>query len=78
MKTEIVRTWDTIHFHASVGDENSTVELTLNHEQGTYEIVSSGEESVKFKGNNILKLELRLKVVAMAVKYIKEHLKPNI
>ena len=78
MKTEIVRTWETIHFHASEGDENSTVELTLNHEQGTYEIVSSGEEAVKFKGNNILKLELRLKVVSMAVKYIKEHLQPNI
>jgi hypothetical protein len=70
---KIVKTWETIFFCAEKkgSDYKVSVELSINHDTGKYNLCTPHQEMVSFKDDTIEMSELKLEAVTAAIKYIK-------
>lgn len=78
MPIKTVRTWENINFYATSkdGKQQVRVELTLNHNEKTFELSTPNEDrTISLKGKSIVELELKLEAIKAAVNYTKQNLK---
>ena len=76
--TKTVRTWETVRFISSSkdGKKNVSIELTLNHQEKTFELSTDGDDRlIKFRGKDKEELDLKLDAIRAAVNYTKQNLK---
>ena len=72
IETEITikKTWETIYFET----KNASIELTLNHDEKTFNLSTKYEDNVSFKKDTIESAKEKLKCIEYALNYVEQNL----
>ena len=78
MKTEIIKSWQTVHFNALNKDGSllATIELTINHDEKTFLICTPNQELVSLNGcmNDFEKLQAKISLLKKVEQFLKEEI----
>ena len=70
-EVKIKKTWETIYFET----KNASIELTLNHDEKTFNLSTKYEGNVSFKKDTIESAMEKLKCIEYALNYVEQNLK---
>ena len=70
-EVKIKKTWETIYFET----KNASIELTLNHDEKTFDLSTKYEGNVSFKDDTIESAKEKLKCIEDALNYVEQNLK---
>ena len=74
MKVEVYKQWETIHCVATKGEQERSIELTINHETGNFRFCTGHQEHIEINTKDIVILELTIKALQAGLKHLKENL----
>ena len=69
-EVKIKKTWETIYFKT----KNASIELTLNHDEKTFNLSTKYEGNVSFKKDTIESAKEKLKCIEAALNYVEQNL----
>ena len=69
-EVKIKKTWETIYFET----KNASIELTLNHDEKTFNLSTKYEDNVSFKKDTIESAKEKLKCIEYALNYVEQNL----
>ena len=69
-EVKIKKTWETIYFET----KNASIELTLNHDEKTFDLSTKYEDNVSFKDDTIESAMEKLKCIEAALNYVEQNL----
>ena len=72
-EVKIKKTWETIYFET----KNASIELTLNHDEKTFDLSTKYEDNVSFKDDTIESAKEKLKCIEYALNYVEQKLNKN-